>query len=101
MLYDPNDLIEALKRPNEVAPEVPWSVLMAKAAAEIERLQSRIQRLEGHLDWVGWDSEGVEKAKAEIERLQAGLKRESEAHRLTAGLVAALKKEQTNAIRSR
>ena len=66
-----NSLVEALKRPNEVAPEVPWSVLMAKAAAEIERLQSRTQRLEGHLDWVGWDSEGVEKAKAEVERLQA------------------------------
>ena len=41
-----NSLVEALKRPNEVAPEVPWSILMAKAAAEIERLQAKVALLE-------------------------------------------------------
>ena len=37
---------------------------------EIERLTNRISELTGHLDWLSWSSDGVEKARAEIERLQ-------------------------------
>ena len=44
-----------------------------EAADEIERNHARIEELKGHLTWLGWSSEGIERAKAEITRLQAEL----------------------------
>jgi len=41
------------------------------AIAEIDRLRDRVDQLTGHLDWIGWSSDGVEKAKAEIQRLRS------------------------------
>ena len=38
---------------------------------EIERLKARIGVLLGHLNWIGWSSEGVEKVKAEQAQLTA------------------------------
>lgn len=47
--------------------------MLAAKDAEIERLREalaerdeRIAKLEGHLDWIGWSSEGIEKAQAEL-----------------------------------
>ena len=42
-------------------------------AEMIEGLANRVNQLNGHLNWLGWDSDGVEKARAEIERLRADL----------------------------
>ena len=44
---------------------------IATLKAEVERLQERVIKLTGHLDWVGWSSDGVAKARAEVERLQS------------------------------
>ena len=38
---------------------------------EIVRLQARVRQLNGHLEWIGWDSDGVIKTKAEILQLRA------------------------------
>lgn len=35
---------------------------IAELCNEGQRLQERVERLEGHLNWVGWSSEGVERA---------------------------------------
>lgn len=37
---------------------------------ENDKLSSRIGELTGHLDWIGWSSDGVAKAQSEIERLR-------------------------------
>ena len=40
---------------------------------EIERLQARVEQLKGHLDWVGWSSDGVAEGQAKIEQLREAL----------------------------
>ena len=42
-----------------------------EVAEEIKRLQAQVTKLKGHLDWLGWGSDGVDKARAEIKRLRA------------------------------
>ena len=39
--------------------------------AEIKEQRDHVAELEGHLDRVGWDSNGVADAKADVERLQS------------------------------
>ena len=36
---------------------------------ENDKLGIRIGELTGHLDWIGWSSEGITKARAELDRL--------------------------------
>jgi hypothetical protein len=44
---------------------------VAQLQGEVKRLQTRANELVGHLDWLGWDSDGVAEARQEIRQLQA------------------------------
>jgi hypothetical protein len=46
--------------------------------SEVERLQARVEQLTGHLDWIGWSSDGIEKAKAETESLRISQRSDEE-----------------------
>ena len=48
-------------------------VNVVEAEDEIERLQARVEQLKGHLDWVGWSSDGVAEGQAKIEQLREAL----------------------------
>ncbi len=41
--------------------------------ADMLEVLGRASTLKGHLNWVGWDSDGVAKAKAEVKRLREAL----------------------------
>lgn len=36
---------------------------------EIERLKARVVQLEGHLDWLGWSSDGIQRARNTMDRI--------------------------------
>lgn len=40
------------------------------AAACLREARERVKTLEGHLDWIGWDSVGMERRKAEVKQLK-------------------------------